>query len=105
MIDKGTSKLSPLEYVAKGGFGPSYEFFGLVSKAILVIKNKSFFFPWFHVNSSKNNFIVSTTNMAVLSRGYKPRMPRTDLSGPLLWYVTLDNLKLLGRLHVENHWA
>ena len=58
------------------------------------------------VNSSKGNFIVSTTNMTALSRGYKPRIVRTDLSDcPLLWQVTLNNLKLLGRVDTENYRA
>ena len=58
------------------------------------------------VNSSKGNFIVSTTNRTALSRGYKPRIVRTDLSDcPLLWQVTLNNLKLLGRVDTENYRA
>ena len=36
MNDTGTSKLSPSGYVAKGVFGPSVEFFGVVSKADVI---------------------------------------------------------------------
>ena len=44
--------------------------------------------------------------MTALSRGYKLRIVRTDLSDcPLLWQVTLNNLKLLGRVDTENYRA
>ena len=38
---------------------------------------------FFHVNSSRKNYIVLTPNMAALSRGCKPRIARTDPTSEL----------------------
>ena len=49
---------------------------------MLVVKNKKGFSPlgtkqlYFHVNSSRKNYIVLTPNMAALSRGCKPRIEK-----------------------------